>query len=117
MITENQRVFEGVKALQAGNLQTFGRLITASHKSLRDDYEVSRPELDLLVELCQSVPATLGAGMTGAGFGGSVISLVAETAVAELKDTLGREYEQQTGITPEIFVFEAAQGAKIVKLG
>lgn len=117
VITENQRVFEGVKALQAGNLQTFGRLITASHKSLRDDYEVSRPELDLLVELCQSVPATLGAGMTGAGFGGSVISLVAETAVAELKDTLGREYEQQTGITPEIFVFEAAQGAKIVKLG
>ncbi len=111
VVTENQRVLDGVKALGENDLETFGRLLNESHESLRKDYEVSCFELDLLVELTTSLPGTLGARMTGAGFGGSMIALVAEDAVKELQEKVTEEYKKQTGIVPEIFVFGAAQGA------
>lgn len=116
VVTENQRVLDGVKALEANDLQTFGRLLNESHISLRDDYEVSCSELDLLVELTRSIPGTLGARMTGAGFGGSMISLTAQDDIETLKKLVLEEYQKQTGITPEIFVFSATQGARIINV-
>jgi len=108
---ENARVQQGVTALKAGELEEFGRLLTASHKSLRDDYEVSCAELDLLVELALEVPGVLGSRMTGAGFGGCTIALVPQTSLPAFEKTVSEEYQRHTGIQPEIFVFRPAPGA------
>ncbi|HHU61824.1 MAG TPA: galactokinase, partial [Natronincola sp.] len=110
VVTENLRVLDGVKALEENDLETFGGLLNESHESLRKDYEVSCFELDLLVEIATSLPGTLGARMTGAGFGGSMIALVAQDEVKDLQAKVTSEYTQRTGISPEIFVFSAAQG-------
>lgn len=115
VVTENARVFTAVEALRANDLETFGRLLNESHVSLRDYYEVSCLELDLLVEIAQSIPATLGACMTGAGFGGSIIALTAESAVEELKRKVMDKYVKETKKTPEVFVFKAAQGARVIE--
>lgn len=115
VVTENQRVIDGVKALRENDLKTFGRLLNESHESLRSDYEVSCFELDLLVQLTRSISGTIGARMTGAGFGGSMIALTAQDQVEDLKEKINKEYQKQTGITPEIFIFNAAQGARIIE--
>jgi len=115
VVTENQRVLDGIAALKRGDLHEFGRLLNASHDSLRLDYEVSCPELDLLVEICRSVPGTLGSRMTGAGFGGCTVTLAAQEQVEEIKRRVLQEYPAQTGITPQIFVFTASDGARILK--
>jgi galactokinase len=112
VVTENQRVLDGVKALQNSNLKLFGELLYASHESLRDDYEVSCKELDLLVEIARSIPGTLGSRMTGAGFGGCTVSLVAHDAVDDFRTTICEQYSKQTGIKPETFVFKASDGAR-----
>ncbi|HBG09129.1 MAG TPA: galactokinase, partial [Firmicutes bacterium] len=113
VVMENARVQQGVTALKAGELEEFGRLLTASHKSLRDDYEVSCAELDLLVELALEVPGVLGSRMTGAGFGGCTIALVPQTSLPAFEKTVSEEYQRRTGIQPEIFVFRPAPGARI----
>ncbi|WP_461371235.1 galactokinase [Candidatus Darwinibacter acetoxidans] len=114
VVMENARVQQGVTALKAGELEEFGRLLTASHKSLRDDYEVSCAELDLLVELALEVPGVLGSRMTGAGFGGCTIALVPQTSLPAFEKTVSEEYQRHTGIQPEIFVFRPAPGARII---
>lgn len=114
VVMENARVQQGVTALKAGELEEFGRLLTASHKSLRDDYEVSCAELDLLVELALEVPGVLGSRMTGAGFGGCTIALVPQTSLPAFEKTVSEEYLRRTGIQPEIFVFRPAPGARII---
>lgn len=114
VVMENARVQQGVTALKAGELEEFGRLLTASHKSLRDDYEVSCAELDLLVELALEVPGVLGSRMTGAGFGGCTIALVPQTSLPAFEKTVSEEYQRRTGIQPEIFVFRPAPGARII---
>lgn len=114
VVMENARVQQGVTALKAGELEEFGRLLTASHKSLRDDYEVSCTELDLLVELALEVPGVLGSRMTGAGFGGCTIALVPQTSLPAFEKTVSEEYQRRTGIQPEIFVFRPAPGARII---
>lgn len=114
VVMENARVQQGVTALKAGELEEFGRLLTASHKSLRDDYEVSCTELDLLVELALEVPGVLGSRMTGAGFGGCTIALVPQTSLPAFEKTVSEEYQRHTGIQPEIFVFRPAPGARII---
>ncbi len=116
VITENQRVLDAVRVLRANDFQEFGRLLNESHASLRHNYEVSCYELDLLVEIAQSLPATLGARMTGAGFGGSMIALIEKTALNELHKRVMEEYVPQTQIIPELFTFSAAQGATIIEL-
>ena len=112
VVTENQRVLDGVQALQNNNLKLFGELLYASHESLRDDYEVSCRELDLLVEIARSIPGTLGSRMTGAGFGGCTVSLVPQDAVDDFMTAVRERYWSQTGIEPELFVFKASHGAR-----
>ncbi|HOB08304.1 MAG TPA: galactokinase [Limnochordia bacterium] len=112
VITENQRVLDAVKYLAAGDLRAFGLLMNQSHASLRNDYEVSCQELDLLVELAQSVPGTYGSRMTGAGFGGCTVSLVDNDYVGQLKAVVMEQYPAQSGLKPRIFVFNASEGAQ-----
>src|SRR5690554_6175423 len=116
VVSDIQSVLSAIEFLKADNLEAFGELLYASHESLRDDYEVSCSELDLLVEIARSTPGTLGARMTGAGFGGSMIILTAKSAVEELKNRVMDEYTAKTQITPEIFTFKAVEGATIITL-
>jgi len=112
VITENQRVLDAAKALQSGDAGGFGGLMYASHASLRDDYEVSCRELDLLVELAASRPGVYGARMTGGGFGGCTVNLVREECASAFEAEMARTYQQATGIAPDIYVCEPAQGAQ-----
>jgi galactokinase len=91
VVTENQRVLDAAAALQRGDTRQFGQLLTRSHISLRDDYEVSSPELDTLVDISASTPGVFGARLTGAGFGGCVIALAAtDHADVALRTIIGR---------------------------
>src|ERR1700723_2462987 len=112
VVTENQRVLDAAKALQSGEADGFGRLMYASHASLRDDYGVSCKELDLLVELASSSPGIYGARMTGGGFGGCTVNLVRAGHAAAFEAQMARSYQQATGIAPDIYVCEPAQGAE-----
>jgi galactokinase len=111
VIAEDARVLESVEALRGGDLARFGRLMDASHASLRDDYEVSCPEVDLLVELARRSRGVLGARITGGGFGGCTVNLVAREALDAFRaDVLG-EYRRRTGLAPRLFVSAPAAGA------
>src|SRR5207253_4989376 len=114
VIKENARVLAAADALERGDNRDFGQLMDESHRSLRDDYEVSCEELDLMVELAKDLAGVYGARMTGGGFGGCTVNLVADDAVEEFKDQIARSYENTTGITPAIYVCSAAQGAQEV---
>ena len=109
-VYENARVEEAVKVLEKGDLAAFGELMNQSHDSLRDLYEVTGKELDTMVDEARKIPGTLGARMTGAGFGGCTVALVKEEAVDEFIQTVGKNYEAKTGLTPEFYVAEAGQG-------
>ncbi len=106
VIAENQRVLDAVAALRSGKLAEFGRLMIESHRSLRDDFEVSCAELDLLVRLAKNTDGVLGSRMTGAGFGGCTVSLVHKDAVASLTETLNTDYSARFDLTPDVFVLE-----------
>ncbi len=112
VIGENQRTLDATAALAAGDLVTMGTLMNASHASLRDDYEVSCPELDLLVETAQGHPGVLGARMTGGGFGGCTVNLVASARVDSLNAALAAAYQERFGRTPATFVTRAADGVR-----
>jgi galactokinase len=112
VITENARVLAAGAALEKGDVEAFGQLMNSSHRSLRDDYEVSCKELDLMVELAQQVRGVYGARMTGGGFGGSTVNLIAAENVDEFKETVARGYENATGLTPEIYICSAADGVE-----
>ncbi len=114
VVRENERVLRTMAALEAGDLAAVGRLFAESHASLRDLYEVSSPELDALVEIGASTPGVVGARMTGAGFGGCTINLVARDAVDALRAAVGRDYPARTGLTARVFVVEPAAGAGLV---
>ena len=111
VITENERVTQASGALRAGKMERFGRLMLASHESLRDDYEVSCDELDIMVSLAGKIEGVLGARMTGGGFGGCTVNLVREDSVAHFQKEIAAGYESATGITPQIYVCDAADGA------
>jgi galactokinase len=115
VITENDRVVRSVKALREGNLELFGELMYASHESLRNDYQVSCPELDAVVEICSTVDGVLGARMTGAGFGGCAICLVRESQTEQVIDRLRREYPQRTGKAPGIVVCTFEDGVAVTR--
>jgi len=93
----------------------FGKLMAESHQSLRDDYEVSCEELDVLVNLANEVEGVFGARMTGGGFGGCTINLVESNSVESFKQMVASGYGKATGRTPEIYVCSAAQGAERVE--
>lgn len=109
-ISENQRVFEAVDALKSADLVNFGKMMNASHDSLREDYEVTGFELDTLVDEARKVEGVLGARMTGAGFGGCAVSLVHKNSVDTFIETVGKEYEAKTKLTPEFYVAEVGDG-------
>ncbi len=111
VISENARVLDAAQALKNGDLTRFGDLMYASHTSLRDDYEVSCKELDLIVNLARKCRGVLGSRMTGGGFGGCTVNLVEAETVEEFKASISREYEGETGLLPEIYVCTAADGA------
>ena len=113
VVTENARVRESIEVLGQGDLQRFGALLSASHDSLRDDYEVSGPELDLLVEIARGTEGVLGSRLTGAGFGGCTVSLVRPDAVEALREAVLARYEKESGCEPRIWVSEAADGAAV----
>ncbi len=117
VITENERTQRAVALLKDGDLSGFGQLMVASHESLRDDYEVSGKELDLLVEVALNVPGVLGARMTGAGFGGCTVNIVERDAVPDLTDVINERYPKVTGLTPEIYICSAVNGAERVGNG
>jgi len=112
VISENYRVQIGVQALREGNFSTFGQLMIESHQSLKDDYEVSCVELDLLVDLALKQEGVLGARMTGAGFGGCTVNLLKRDYVDAFGKRIKKEYKKITGIKPDIYVTLPAEGAK-----
>jgi galactokinase len=112
VVTEDQRVLAAAKALQSGEAERFGNLMYESHTSLRDDYEVSCKELDLLVDLASSRAGVYGARMTGGGFGGCTVNLLRADAADSFKEHISQAYREATGIIPEIYVCEPAQGAQ-----
>jgi len=111
VVSENERTLQAAAALKSGDLAAFGALMIASHESLRDDYEVSCPELNLLVKLALMVPGVYGSRMTGAGFGGCTITLARPEAVTPLQEGLARSYRERTRIEPLVFASAAAAGA------
>jgi len=114
VISENGRTLASAEALRRGDLAAFGRLMDASHDSLRDDYQVSCPEVDLLVDLARKVPGVLGSRITGGGFGGCTVNLASRDAVEGLRTGVLTEYQRRTGIAARLFVSTAAGGAAIL---
>jgi len=114
VVTENERVKMAASALQAADIAKLGKLMADSHRSLRDDYEVSTPELDLMVELARNQKGVYGARMTGGGFGGCTVNLVHFDRAEEVQQRLVQLYEAKTGLRPTIIICQAADGAGAV---
>ncbi len=114
VVDENDRVLRVEAAMAGGDLEAVGGLFAASHASLRDDFEVSSPELDALVDIATAVPGVMASRMTGAGFGGCTVSLVRPDAVEALRARILAEYPGRTGRTPRVWVVRAAEGAGVV---
>ena len=115
IVTENERVVAAAAALKAGALEKFGQLMRESHQSMRDDYEISCHELDLMVRLAESIDGVYGARMTGGGFGGCTVNLVRADAVVKFRSLIAARYAGATGHAPEIHVCKAAEGAGPVR--
>jgi galactokinase len=112
VVTENERVLDAAAALKQGDVAKFGQLMNQSHQSLRDDYEVSCAELDLMVGLARKVEGVFGARMTGGGFGGCTVNLVRRDKIDEFQRRVATGYEEVTGLKPEIYVCKAVNGAE-----
>jgi len=110
VISENQRVLEAVKALNLGDAAGLGSLMNQSHASMRDDFEISREEMDQMVTIAQSQPGCYGARMTGGGFGGCAVALVAEDKVERFQKTVSKQYREKTGLDPKVYISSAAGG-------
>ncbi|PZT55803.1 galactokinase [Paenibacillus silvae] len=115
VVQENARVLASVEALRNNDLEAFGQLMNASHDSLRDLYEVSCTELDVMVEEARRIPGTLGARMTGAGFGGCTVSLVHENDVERFVSEVGAAYEARTGLQGDFYVCGVGEGVNELK--
>ena len=123
VIEENTRVLNAVAVLKARHpqgvegteepLRQFGRLMNASHNGLRDDYEVSCPELDVLTDIARSITGVIGSRMTGAGFGGCTVNIVHKDVLETFRTLVTREYRKYTGIEPEIYLCHVSDGADV----
>ena len=111
VVGEVQRTKDAVEALQHGNIELFGKLMTQSHISLRDDYEVTGLQLDSLAEAAWKVEGVLGSRMTGGGFGGCTVSLVREEAIPTFIEQVGAEYTEKTGLKADFYIAEIGNGA------
>ena len=117
VVTENARTREAADALERGDISEVGRLMNLSHDSLRDDFEVSRHELDVMVELAQARPECHGARMTGAGFGGCAVALVEDASASRFAGEVAVGYERKVGLRPAVYVCSASDGASIESVG
>lgn len=120
VISENERVLKAVEYLEGGfsnpgDLAAFGQLLNQSHASLRDDYEVSVPQVDLLVDLAQQQPGVIGARMTGGGFGGCTVNVVEERVLNDFRANVLEEYRRQTGLDAKMYIFEGVEGGSILR--
>ena len=111
VVGEVQRTKDAVEALQKGDIITFGELMTQSHISLRDDYEVTGLQLDSLAEAAWKVEGVLGSRMTGGGFGGCTVSLVRDEAIPAFIEQVGKEYTEKTGLKADFYIAEIGDGA------
>lgn len=110
-VYENRRTIQAVEALKKDRIEEFGKLMNASHISLRDDYEVSCEEIDILVDAAWKIPGVIGSRMTGGGFGGCTVSIVRKDAVETFQKQLFAEYEAKTGKQCEFYVVDIGDGA------
>ena len=115
VVGEVQRTKDAVEALQQGDIDTFGKLMTQSHISLRDDYEVTGLQLDSLAEAAWKVEGVLGSRMTGGGFGGCTVSLVRDEAIPAFIEKVGAEYTEKTGLEADFYIAEIGDGAHRVE--
>lgn len=113
-VCENQRTVRAVEALKANDVAEFGRLMNASHVSLRDDYEVTGVELDTLVEEAWKVDGVIGSRMTGAGFGGCTVSIVKDEAIDTFIEKVGTAYREKIGYAADFYVVEIGDGPRLV---
>ena len=113
VVEENERVRDGASRLRAGDLNGLGERMRESHRSLRDLYEVSCRELDIMVEVADGLPGYYGGRMTGGGFGGSTINLVEATDAESFADQISGRYQKATGIKPAVYICSAADGARV----
>lgn len=113
-VLENQRVIKAITALQQGDLRTFGMLMNASHKSLKEDYEVTGVELDTIAEESQKLDGVLGARMTGAGFGGCAVTLVQEDKVENYIAQVGKIYKEKVNLEATFYIADVGEGARIL---
>ena len=113
-VYENQRTIRAVEALKNNDVELFGKLMNASHKSLRYDYEVSCGEIDILVDLAQAMPGVIGSRITGGGFGGCTVSIVKNDTVDAFIREIGKTYQEKVGHEAEFYVVEIGDGAKII---
>lgn len=111
-VYENQRVVKAIDALKAGKLETFGQLMNASHKSLKEDYEVTGVELDTLAEEGQHLEGVLGSRMTGAGFGGCTVTLVQEDKVDNYIANVGKIYKEKVNLEATFYIADVGEGAR-----
>jgi len=114
IVTENARVLDSAEALRSGDIARFGMRMAESHRSLRDLYEVSCRELDLMVDLAYQQRGVFGARMTGGGFGGATINLVDARYAGEFKEKMAKAYQKETGLVPQIYICKPAEGASPV---
>ncbi|MVP01710.1 galactokinase [Paenibacillus lutrae] len=115
VVEEIDRVLRSIDVLQANDLEAFGKLMIGSHESLRDLYEVTCRELDVMVEEALKVPGVLGSRMTGAGFGGCTVSLVHEDSIDRFREEVGRVYTEKTGLKADFYVCSIGDGVNEVK--
>ncbi len=117
VITENERVVDFCVALESSDLAAAGAILREGHRSLRDDYEVSIPELDALCELADAQPGVYGSRLTGAGFGGCALHLVDPQQAEDVADAGSNGFEQRNGRRPRVISIETADGAGEIELG
>jgi galactokinase len=113
-VYENQRAVRAVEALKNQDVELFGKLMNASHESLRYDYEVSCEEIDILVDLAQAMPGVVGSRITGGGFGGCTVSIVKNDAVDQFISEIGKTYQEKVGHEAEFYVVDIGDGAGII---
>ena len=116
VITENHRTLAAAAALKKSDVSTFGQLMTDSHRSLKEDFEVSCPELDLLVDIALNIDGVYGARLTGAGFGGCIVALADHNASQPFIRAINKHYPHKSSKTATIYICKASQGVSPVEV-